>query len=86
MAKATLDAPLTLDPQQATTLTIVAATLEFGSKQMQIHYELRAANGGLLEKRTITADGVAVQTYVGNQEAILYTRLLAKLGVSGTVA
>lgn len=86
MAEATLSAPLTLDPQQAAKLVIRNVLVEFGARTLQVEYDLVDGTGKLLQRRTVTADGAAVQTWIGNQEATLYARLLAKLGVTGTVA
>lgn len=85
MAEATLSQPLTLNPTQATKLVLVSATPEFAAGVMHITFDMFAANGTLIERRTITADGAAVKTWVANAEATIYTRLLAKLGVNGVV-
>jgi hypothetical protein len=84
--QATLDAPLTLDPQQATKLVIRGANVDFDGRVVLIHFDMVAANGTILQRRSIVVDGSQVQTWITNQENAIYTRLLAKLGVTGTVA
>jgi hypothetical protein len=84
--EATLSAPLTLNPAQATKLIVRFAVLEFGADVVQITYDLVNAAGKVIHRETITADGAAVKTWVQNQEAVIYARLMAKLGVTGTVA
>lgn len=86
MAAATLSAPLTLDPTTATKLVLRSAVLEFGSDVVHITFDMYDAAGKLIVRRTIVADGNQVRTWVQNQEATIYARLLAKLGVAGTVA
>ena len=85
MSQATLDAPLTLDPQQAITLVIRGANIDFDARVVTIHFDMVSAGGAILARRTITADGATVQTWITNQEATIYGRLLAKLGVTGTI-
>lgn len=84
--QATLDSPLTLDPLQAVTLKIVNTVIDHGARQVSITFELVDDTGKLLQRRTIVADGAQVQTWINNQEATIYSRLLAKLNVTGTVA
>jgi hypothetical protein len=86
MAEVTLDAPLTLDPKQATRLVIRYWHVEPDAGVVQVGYDLFDASGKLLERRAITADGAQVQTWIANNTNTIYTRLLAKLGVTGTVA
>lgn len=85
MSEATLDAPLTLDPQQATKLVIRGANVDFDGRVVVINFDMVAANGTILQRRSIVADGAQVQTWITNQEATIYGRLLAKLGVTGTI-
>jgi hypothetical protein len=85
MAQVTLDAPLTLDPKQATKLVLRHAVLEFGPDVVQIAFDLVDATGKVIDRRSITADGAAVATWVNNQEATICARLMAKLGVTGVV-
>ncbi|MEJ7812899.1 MAG: hypothetical protein WKG32_20965 [Gemmatimonadaceae bacterium] len=85
MPPAALNAPLTLDPKQATTLVLRSAVVEFEAGVIQLRYELVDAAGKVLETRTVTADGAAVQTWIATQRAPLYQRLLAKLGVAGVI-
>jgi hypothetical protein len=84
--QATLDAPLTLDPQQAARLVIRGALVDCDARVVIIHFDMVDGDGKILERRTITADGAQVQTWISNQESVIYGRLLAKLGVTGTVA
>ena len=84
--QATLDTPLTLDPKQATKLVVRSAVIEFDSRAVQIDYEMIDASGKTVDRRRITATGAAVQTWITNQENTIYTRLLASLGITGTIA
>lgn len=86
MAQATLDAPLTLDPQQAARIKIRTAEMDLTNRVLILVYDLYDGDGKHLGRRSLVADGAQVQTYLTNQEATLYARLLAKLGVTGTVA
>jgi GTP cyclohydrolase III len=86
MAQATLNAPLILDPQVATKLIIRNAMIDFEGRVLVIHFDLVDADGKMLARRSVVADGSAVQTWISNQESIVYTRLLAKLGLTGSVA
>lgn len=85
MAEAVLDAPLTLNPQTATRLVLRSYVVEVGAGVIQIAFDLVDASGKVLESRRIVADGPAVQTYIANQSATIVARLLAKLGLTGTV-
>lgn len=85
MARVTLDEPLTLDPQQATRLEIRSAQIDFDARVVIIQVDLVGANGRTLARREVTADGAQVQTWINNQESTIYQRLLAKLGVTGTI-
>jgi hypothetical protein len=84
--QATLDSPLILDPLQAATLRIINTVIDHGSRTVSITFELVDDTDKLLQRRTIVADGATVQTWIANQEATIYGRLLTKLGVTGTVA
>jgi hypothetical protein len=86
MATATLDAPLSLSTLQATKLVIRSAHFEFGAGAVQIRFDMVDASGAVVDQRNITVQGGVVATYVANQEATIYSRLLAFLGVTGTVA
>ncbi len=87
MATATLDAPLVLNPQQATTLRIEQTHIEHGARVVRFEFAMVAEDGvTILERRTLTATGAAVQNWITAQESTLYGRLLAALGVTGTVA
>jgi hypothetical protein len=77
MAQATLDAPLTLDPQTVTVLRLRHATLDFDRMVVQITVDMVDAGGVVREVRVVEADGAAVATYVGNQATTILTRLLA---------
>lgn len=86
MAEATLDAPLDLDPRQAAKVIIRNWHVEPDEGVVQISYDLVAQDGTLLDRRIATADGAQVRTWIANNTNTIYTRLLAKLGVTGTVA
>lgn len=86
MAEATLDAPLTLDPKQATKLVVRHADIDFAARTVDIDYFLVDATGKVIDRKRITASGAAVQTWITNQETTIYNRLLASLGVTGTIA
>lgn len=85
MAEATLDSPLTLDPQQATKLVIRGVQIDLDGRDMTIHFDLVGAGNVILARRSVVATGSQVQTYISNQETNYYTRLLAKLGITGTI-
>lgn len=82
----TFDAPLSLDARQAAKVVIRSATLDLVARELLVNITLYDGSGNVLEHRQIIATGGAVQTYLSNQEATIYARLLAKLGVTGTVA
>jgi hypothetical protein len=86
MAQANLDSPLTLDPQQVTTLRLRQAVLDFERMVVLITVDMVDSGGRVRDVRVIEADGAQVATYVGNQAGTILTRLLAKLGVTGTIA
>lgn len=86
MAEVTLDTPLTLDPKQATKLVLRSAVIEFDSRALQIDYVLVDADGKVVDRRRITATGAQVRAWITNQEATILNRLLAHLGVTGTIA
>lgn len=86
MAQVTLDAPLTLDPTQATRIVLRGARLNFSNNSIDVVVEFVDASGNIRETRVIPADGAQVATYVGNQANTILTRLLAKLGVTGTIS
>ncbi len=86
MAQVTLDAPLVLNPQQATTLRIEHTHIEHAARVVRIDFVLVASDGAILERRTLTATGTQVSNWITAQEATIYGRLLAALGVTGTVA
>jgi hypothetical protein len=44
------------------------------------------ANGKIVDRRRLTATGAQVRAWIDNQEATIYGRLLAALGVTGTIA
>lgn len=85
MSTVSLDSPLVLNPQQAATLRLERTTIEHDAKVVQIQVALVAANGTILERRTVQAGGAAVQTWIANQEATILGRLLATMGVTGTI-
>jgi hypothetical protein len=86
MAQATLDAPLTLDPTQAVKLKIMSFNTECDARVVTIRFAMLDASGKVVSERTVQADGAQVQTWITNQETTIYNRLLAKLGVTGTIA
>jgi len=86
MAKLTLDQPLTLNPLQAAKLELIEARVDYVNRQVHALFHLTDANGAILEVRTATLAGAAVETWMANQEATLYQRLTLKLGVSGSLA
>lgn len=86
MVRATLDAPMTLDPQTAVTLKLRRFTAECDSRVIQITIVMVDDQGKIVGERTIQADGAQVNTWITNQEAVILNRLLAKLGVTGTIA
>lgn len=86
MAQATLTNPLTLNPQQATRLVIREARVDFDAREVLLRIDYVSAQNVVLETRTVVVDGAQVQTWINNQENTLYTRLLAKLGVTGNIA
>jgi hypothetical protein len=81
----TFDVPLSLDSRQAAKVVIRSANLDLVARELLINITLYDDGGNVLEHRQIIASGAAVQTYLSNQEATIYTRLLAKLGVTGNV-
>jgi hypothetical protein len=85
MAEATLTSPLTLDPQQAVKLRFADATIDFVTRTVFARYELVDNAGAVIAQRTMKLTGAQVQTWITNQENTLYTRLLAQLGVTGTI-
>jgi hypothetical protein len=85
MAQVTLDAPLTLDPKQATKLVLRRADIDFTARTVEIDYVLVDATGKTIDRKRITASGAQVQTWINNQETTIYGRLLAALGVTGTI-
>lgn len=86
MAEATLDSPLTLDPQTCAKLRLVHSTVDHVQRVVIARYDLVDSNGVVLQQRTVRLTGAAVNTWITNNENTLYTRLLAQLGVTGTVA
>jgi hypothetical protein len=86
MAQAVLSAPLTLDPQTCTKLVLKKTIIEHDAKAVQLHFDLVGADGKVLASRSLTATGAQVTTWINNQEAILVNRLLAVLGLTGTVS
>ena len=85
MAQATQDAPLTLDPTQATKLRIKSFTAECDSRAVSIVVHYLDAGDQIVAEKTIQVDGAQVNTWMTAQETTIYTRLLAKLGVTGTI-
>lgn len=85
MAQITLSAPLTLNPTTATKLVVRSTTIEHGAKVISIQVDMVDADGAIVEQRTVQASGAAVATWIANQEATIVARLLAKLGVTGTI-
>jgi hypothetical protein len=83
--KATLDTPLTLDPQQAVDVDIVSTQIDHKARVLIVTFDLLDSNGNAIARRTATAGGAQVQTWIGNQETTIYQRLLAKLGLTGTI-
>lgn len=84
--KATLSAPLTLNPQQATELVVTRALLNFESRTVAIDFELRDVGGAVVSRRSIEVSTNAVKNWLTNQETTIYNALLTKLGITGTVA
>ena len=85
MAQVTLDAPLTLNPLAATRIVLRHSVIEHGPNVVQVAFDLVDANGAVLEQRRLTLTGAAIQTWIANQESTLLTRLLNRLGVTGTI-
>ena len=85
MAEATLDAPLDLDPRTAAKLRIRSFQADCDGRVVTIIYDLVDSDGKVVDRRQRVATGSQVQTWITNQEATIYTRLLAELGVTGTV-
>jgi hypothetical protein len=85
MSNVTLDAPLTMDPSQAVRLVLRSSEIDFEALTMRLTVDFVAADNRILARRVITVDGPAVQTYIANQKTTIATRLMAKLGVTGTV-
>ena len=86
MAQANLNSPLVLNPAQAVTLRLERTTIDHNARVVHIHVSLLSSEGALLESRTIQADGAQIQTWITNQENLILTRLLARLGVTGTIS
>ena len=84
--KATLDAPLTINPSTATQAVIHSVLIDFQGRELRVNVELLDASGNTVDRRTITRSGAQAQTYISNQESTFYAQLLAALGVTGTVA
>lgn len=86
MATATLDAPLPLSTVQAAKLVIRHIVLEVDAGAIQIRYDMVDASGATVDQRTVTVQNATSATYVANQAATIGAKLLAALGVTGTVA
>ena len=82
---ATLNAPLTLDPQTASKLVVRRVVFDFDNRAIITHVDMVDSNGKTLQTRSVVAEGAQVQAYIDNQESDIYSMLLAKLGVTGTV-
>lgn len=83
---ATLDAPLTLDPQQAITLKLRQTMVDHTERVVILYFDLIDGGGNVVAQRRLTADGAQVQAWITAQETTIYQRLLSKLGVTGTIA
>jgi hypothetical protein len=86
MATATLDVPITVNPLAATKLVIRSILIEPAATALTIRYDMVDATGHVVDSRTITSQAPVVQSYVATQEAAVYAKLLAFLGVTATVA
>lgn len=86
MAQVALDVPFTLDPAQATRFVLQHATLDFVGNRMQVTVNAVNSSGTILQTKTVLASGAAVTTYLNNQASTILTRLLAQLGVTGTIS
>ena len=84
--QATLSAPLTLNPAQATALIIERFAAEPDAGVLTVTFRLVDASGNMLDRRTITANTPAVQIWITNQTTTIYSALLTRLGLTGTVA
>lgn len=85
MSRVVFDTPVAVNPQQAAGLVITSATIVFGNKSIHVHYNMVDADGVIIAQKTRLLDSPQVQTWIGNQEETIYTRLLAKEGLTGTV-
>lgn len=85
MSKATFTNAYTLNPAQAAAVVIRSTKIDHVARAVSITFELTRANGTRIEGRTVRVDGAAAEAWIAAQEAALYTRLLAKLGVTGVI-
>ena len=86
MAQATFDSPFTLNPVQATGAVIRSTKVDHVARTVSVTFDLVRADGTVVEGRNVKLEGAAVQTWITNQESALLTRLLAKMGITGTIA
>lgn len=83
--QATLSAPLTLDPTQATVLVVDSFQADPQAGMLTVVYRLVDSSGNTVARRTATSNASSVQTWIANNTATIYNALLSKLGVTGTV-
>lgn len=88
MAQANLTAPITLDPTQASSIKLQSVRFDYTSTPHQLFllFAYLDGVGNVVNTREVVASDAAVQTYMANQETNILTRLMARLGLTGTIA
>ncbi len=86
MAEATLDAPHTLDPRQATKLRVRAMNVDDIARVVQVTIDYLDAGGAVIQTVQRQLSGAQVDAWISSQEGTVLLRYLAAVGLTGTVA
>lgn len=86
MAEATLSAPLTLDPRQATKLRVRVSEVDHITRTVTVLIDHLDSNGNVIHFVRRTLSGPQVETWISNQETTLLNRYMAVANLTGTVA
>ena len=85
MAEATLTAPFTLDPRQATKLRVREFTAEKDGGFVRAIIDYVDADGNVVHTDRFRLTGPQVVTWIANQEATILNRYMTQNSLTGTV-
>jgi hypothetical protein len=81
----TLSSPLTVNPTQVAKLQVRHTAIDHQARVAVVFLDMLDASGAVVESRSVTLNGTQVAAWVDNLRDTIVSRLLAKLGVTGSI-